>query len=280
METFAMPSTPGTVSKILWHFTGGPKWNEEQKRQEDQPKPMEEAYRALIGILRERRLRIGRYKEVVEALMPLGKGGFFPWDGGRSVEPQSISSMPVTCLADIPIMHLDYHAGRYGKIAIGFHRDSAIKAGFSPVFYQLCHSPVLQSIFHGFFAVDIGYQGDLERVKAILGEWEHFIREDIFQELYAAIDKATQLSGQAAEALKALIAFVKTFQYEDFSTIYPEREWRSTGAFNFDYNDISMIVVPRDCPDGDYYMRFVNESEPLGIPRSVSIVAWDDLVEH
>jgi hypothetical protein len=34
-----MPSSPGTVSKILWHFTGGPRWNEVEKRQEATPKP-------------------------------------------------------------------------------------------------------------------------------------------------------------------------------------------------------------------------------------------------
>ena len=39
-----MPSSPGTVSKILWHFTGGPRWNDVEKRQEKEPKSIEEAY--------------------------------------------------------------------------------------------------------------------------------------------------------------------------------------------------------------------------------------------
>src|SRR5262249_37193027 len=31
--SLAMPASPGTVSKILWHFTGGPIWDEAAKRQ-------------------------------------------------------------------------------------------------------------------------------------------------------------------------------------------------------------------------------------------------------
>ena len=31
------------LSKILWHFTGGPKWDTAKDRQEQRPKPMEEA---------------------------------------------------------------------------------------------------------------------------------------------------------------------------------------------------------------------------------------------
>ncbi|WP_170061738.1 hypothetical protein [Nonlabens arenilitoris] len=42
---------PGTVSKILWHFTGGPLWNEILNKQENQPKPVELSYDILIKIL-------------------------------------------------------------------------------------------------------------------------------------------------------------------------------------------------------------------------------------
>ena len=44
-------------------------------------------------------------------------------------------------------MHLGYHANRYGTIAIGFHRDRAIRHGFQPVFYQLENSPILREIY-------------------------------------------------------------------------------------------------------------------------------------
>src|SRR4051794_25817211 len=103
-----MPSSPGTVSKILWHFTGGPKWNDTKKRQEATPKPVEEAYAALSGILESRELRLGQYKEVIRATLPkiqrtdpTTKVTIEEADVSREVE-----SMPICCVADIPIMHL------------------------------------------------------------------------------------------------------------------------------------------------------------------------------
>ncbi len=52
-----MPSSPGIVSKILWHFTGGPRWDASKNRQEDKPKPIDDAYAALIAVLKSRELR-------------------------------------------------------------------------------------------------------------------------------------------------------------------------------------------------------------------------------
>jgi len=52
------------------------------------------------------------------------------------IEIKSLESAPVVCLADIPIIHLSYHAQRYGEIAIGFHRKHVMEKGFMPVFYR------------------------------------------------------------------------------------------------------------------------------------------------
>jgi hypothetical protein len=41
----------GTVSKILWHFTGPPRWNDITREQENHPKPAIEAYQNLQLIL-------------------------------------------------------------------------------------------------------------------------------------------------------------------------------------------------------------------------------------
>ncbi len=75
-----MSSSPGTVSKILWHFTGGPRWNEAEKRQEAAPKPVDDAYAALVGILSSRTLNLGSYQEVVSIavskLKSDGEGGY------------------------------------------------------------------------------------------------------------------------------------------------------------------------------------------------------------
>jgi hypothetical protein len=73
---------------------------------------------------------------------------------------------------------------------------------------------------------------------------------------------------------------VKTFTQEEFETIYCEREWRSITPFKFDYSDISMIVVPRNVDSGNHFERLIAEAPKIGLPPTVSIVAWEDLVEH
>ena len=66
---------------------------------------------------------------------------------GSNFAKTTLESVPVCCLAEIPVEHLSYHAKRYGKIGIGFHRDAAIRCGFNPVFYQLHTSDVLFRTF-------------------------------------------------------------------------------------------------------------------------------------
>jgi hypothetical protein len=65
-------------------------------------------------------------------------------------------------LADIPVAHLSYHAHRYGKAAIGFHRDAAIREGFHPVFYTWHEAarPILA--FHEQDIVCQAFQSDEE----------------------------------------------------------------------------------------------------------------------
>ncbi len=48
---------------------------------------------------------------------------------------------------------------------------------------------------------------------------------------------------KAQTSFTEFLAFVKTFNQSEFSTIYCEREWRSTRQFPFGLNDIAMIVL-------------------------------------
>lgn len=288
-----MADTPGTISKILWHFTGGPRWNDADKRQERCPKPIEDAYAALVGILKSRELKIGGYKEVVNVTAPWIRT-YDPvsnkWEKSYNV-PKILMSAPVCCLADIPIMHLSYHAKRYGKIAIGFHREVVIRHGFGPVFYQLHNSAILQAIYAGFAGLQETDALDLEQSISDLGdgieslecEHGHAVDVDRISLLYDVEGEAnvvTNAINGAIGSLKNLLAFVKTFEAVDFDIIYAEREWRSVQPFRFEYEDISMIVLPRNVDNGDHYEQFVDEARSIPIPLTVSIVAWDDLVEH
>ena len=131
-----MEYSSGTVSKILWHFTGGPKWDTKNNRQLKELKKFDEAYDILKKIINTKHLKMSDYQEVVKVKVPkniLSKRN-------KILKPEyyldkEIKASPICCLADIPIQHLNYHAERYGKFAIGFHRKSAIKNGFNPVFY-------------------------------------------------------------------------------------------------------------------------------------------------
>ena len=288
-----MPSSPGTVSKILWHFTGGPRWKHETNRQEDKPKPIEEAYAALIAILKSCELQIGQFKELVNVIVPHLR--IRDPETDKLVMhynvPKTLISAPVCCVADIPIMHLNYHADRYGKIAIGFHRDTAIRAGFSPVFYQLHNSAVLQAIYNGFVELDEASTLDLENEANSLGdeidqlecEEGHEINGNGSSMVFDLASQASVMDSAvktASESFDKFLAFVKTFEPNEFGTIYCEREWRSIQPFKFNYADISMIVLPRNTYSGDHYDNFVEEARRLKIPLNISIVAWDDLVEH
>jgi hypothetical protein len=45
-----MKSTPGTVSKILWHFTGGAAWNKKKDEPGKRKKTYVKAYEILNAI--------------------------------------------------------------------------------------------------------------------------------------------------------------------------------------------------------------------------------------
>lgn len=278
-----MLSRPGTVSKILWHFTGGPKWNEAEKRQEKELKPTQTAYEYLIKIIESKELRIGQFKEVVKAPIELP-----PMTPSRKPPPPEyliLQSAPVACLADIPVIHLGYHAKRYGKIAIGFHRRSVIKQGFSPVFYQPEDSDVLDAILRVSRGIRFSYpeatMSDLIRKRTSSRDRNsHDAHHDddldpgemSLEEL--ELRSIKDLLKVSDKALSEVFAYIKTFTIKEFETIYCEREWRSTKPFKFDHADIAMIAVPRS---GGFFQRLINWLEASKIPRAIPIVPWEDL---
>ena len=251
---------PGTVSNILWHFTGGPKWDEAKECQGTEPKPDAEAYENLVSIIKSRTLNLGSYRERFHAAWAEQLG---PGMGG-------VESEPVCCLADIPAQHLGYHAYRYGKFAIGFHRESAVTHGFAPVLYSLSDAHAAALVWLALRTLDtLAESHAAEDLLARSPDWS---------ELDVELAVKT-----AHSALKRLAPLVKTFDKHEFSTVYCEREWRSTKAFSFNWkNDVAMIVLPQRGADGkDYYAQFHRHVLPK-LPKRphprVPIVRWDLLV--
>lgn len=272
-----MLTSPGTVSKILWHFTGGPRWNGRDYRPPEELKPEKDAYEAVVGILRSKELRLGASPERLDVTLPtVGKPDIGP--DGNPIPRESKRAylyMPVCCVADIPIMHLGYHAERYGKFAIGYHRQSVLRAGFSPVFYQLHDSTALQSLFQVILCLDfIGgidpsydFPADVGPREQLPGESHEAFTDRMRKD---ALTHARKHAGIAA-------SFIKTFDPTEFDSIYTEREWRCINPFKFEHSDVSMVVLPRT---GGYFERFAGEAESIGLPKTISIVAWEDLIEH
>lgn len=281
--------SPGTVSKILWHFTGGPNWNEKLKTHALRPKPAAEAFKALRSILGSRELRLGSYTETVGVQIPAQKI-FNRFTGKTEIKKKDrkeIVAARVCCLSDIPAAHLGYHARRYGKFAIGFHRSAAVRHGFNPVFYSLAHTGVVRSIYTGFSGLEGVDTHGLERAASEIEFGLTDLEGDIDSIEWAAADIESEAQSiddaldSARETLQQLVAFVKSFDDDEFGTIYCEREWRALRTWRFNYDDLAMIVVPRRVSKTEYFETFVKRVvSKLKLPRSIPIVPWEDLVEH
>ena len=200
-------------------------------------------------------------------------------------------SAPVCCVADIPVAHLSYHAGRYGKIAIGFHRDAPVRAHFNPVFYTLHNSPAMKALHRSIKALEDLDTGVLEtaaqgiiwsELEDLTCEHEHPVKlsPHLSHDIAQAFSDALEPVEKANDRIKSFLAFIKTFDEDEFSTIYCEREWRSTSVFGFELQDIAMIVLPKS-GEARLFQRFIDEVVPaIKLPRSVPVAPWEDLIEH
>jgi hypothetical protein len=273
------PTYPGTVSKILWHFTGGPVWDARLNKQGSALKSHQTAYVNLKSILRDRNLKKGSYREVVNVILPL----LHEYDRKKKeyVEVRNrritLTSANVCCLADIPIQHLTYHAMRYGKFTIGFHREAAVRNGFNPVLYTLPTSEVIRQIYQGLSSLEHIDASEISSCADDIGsDFEDVDTSDIGAEA----DAIQRYADSAMESLKGFLAFAKTFEPEEFNSIYCEREWRSVNDFKFTYEDVAMVVLPKKNADVNYYSDFLNKAAVKNLPKGIPVVPWEDLVEH
>lgn len=277
-------TTPGTVSKILWHFTGGPKWNDEKCRQEDLPKSDAEAYQAFCDILQSRELRLGGYAELVRSVIPQ----LVQDDSGKLIKGEdvvhTVKSNRVCCLADIPIQHLAYHASRYGQFAIGFYREAVVSHGFNPVLYTHERSQIAADVFFTIGALKsrgvAGVMSVGEKSRPFVGASESGEKSSV-ERPHGDTHGFEGAVNVAFSSFKNLLAYTKTFKTEEFSTVYCEREWRSTRPFRFCLEDVAMLVLPKQVNMRCYYAEFTeNLAQQLCLPRQVPTVPWDTLIEH
>lgn len=272
---------PRTHSEILWHFTGGPMWNEKKEKQSTKKKSSTEAYNAFCSILKSKELRVGSYHELIRIKVPIS----YEYQKGKKELKQvqnafrTVKTSKVCCVADIPQSELYHHAKRYGAMAIGFKRESLVKAGFNPVFYTLDDMNIIQNFFNA--------QNTLETVDDSASDMIEGVQSDIYSifeeneiddhiDVSEAMEAASEASGLAQEALEELeqaMAFIKTFNRNEFDSIYSEREWRSVKNYKFKYSDIEKLILPRK---GNYYTKFISEKlNSLNIPKRIEVIEWN-----
>jgi hypothetical protein len=99
-------------------------------------------------------------------------------------------------------------------------------------------------------------------------------------EVVAAADTMGGYAKEAQNSIQDFIAFIKTFEVDQFDTIYCEREWRSVQDFKFTLDDVAMIIAPKNLSGKDYFRALVGGTRQLNIPRKIPIVPWEDLVEN
>lgn len=286
----ALTFKTGVTSKILWHFTGGPRWNEKLRKQNIKLKPARDAYNALYKILQTKELRLGSYREIIRSRVNIyhlkDQKAFTP-----RATPIEIESSPVCCVSDIPIKHLDYHSIRYGKFAIGFYRKSLIKNNFNPVFYTLESRPIIgeiisvlkksQSIHSNIKLIYYNFYNELNDIISIGNkEVNNFINlsKNDYKKPSSIFER--QIT-HIQNSLSSYLSFVKTVEETELQTIYSEREWRSIQTFKFKYDDVAMVILPKKVGNTNYYDQFLEKAiKKLNIPRKIPIVSWDDLIEH
>lgn len=260
------PTRPGTISKILWHFTGGPTWDSSKEQYSSERKSERNAFECLTNILKSRELKVGNFREVI------------------SVNGKSLATRRVCCVADIPIAHLGFHGDKYGKIAIGFNRSALINARFNPVFYIKEDKPALLR-FHealtSLQSLDIGAEQFMALATGDLRN-ENEVDQKTRDALVNSLARIKTRVENASKQLTLLLSFFKTLKENDFDSIFCEREWRNDISLKFGYQDVAMIILPKIADDGEnYHSNFIkNHAENLVIPREIPIVSWEDLIEH
>lgn len=266
-----MTNKPGTVSKILWHFTGGPLWDNKEGKQSYYPKSEQHSFEILNKIVSSKYLKTSDYKEQLQAFVIRQFKDLLTDEEQPLVIPtlDKITTTSVVCVADIPIEHLNFHSKRYGKIAIGFKRSSLVRAGFNPVLYALSTSLVSQNYSDTLLTIEKLHKTIDGLNYSLLN---HGIEVDSqLKELVVAIDLIEEVKARSL----GFGNFIKTFNRKTMDEIYTEREWRSDKPFNFEWTDVAMIVLPRHGGFLDNFIRGNTE-----IPREVPIVSWEDLIEY
>jgi len=240
-------------SKILWHFTGSPidiKWDQVAQPldiiKNSSPKPTEDSLQILIEILKSKILRA----TCIEKLYGIRETDKF------------------CCVTDIPLIHLYKHKEYYGNVALGFNSNKIYKE-FNPVLYIPRHGIINSAVFE-----EEGFETwTPEQLKTIGIDANTAERSgyelDTNGKYQVPITSIDYKENSILE--KYLLNYIKisNFSDEPGRSFYQEREWRRIGDFNFDFGDLSAIIVPES-----YSEIVIKKISNLKI-SNISILTWE-----
>ncbi len=224
-----MKQSPTAYSNIFWHFTGAPKFKVEAKI--NKPGDMINSQ------------YIKKEKTDKEALNILKKILVEKKLLATSIEEviKDIESKSFCCVCDLPLHDLTTHSKYYGNVAIGFSSESIYK-NFNPVFYINIEK--------------------LEILSEICNKDNNIFR-----------NKSNRTSSTSKPKLSS-VQFKNYIKITDFNeatneTFYREKEWRCLENYNFKYEDVSALIVPK---------KFISEIGDYLIKqnyKNVSIISWE-----
>ena len=278
-------------SQIYWHFTGGPRIPKDQVvyKPDDARKfglkSDQEAFKTAQDILESGVLQA----KAVES-----------WNG--------INTDNFSCVTDIPLKDLPYHAQYYGKTALGFS-SKAIHETWFPVFYVPGDNLKVLNELSGMLDFLMDYIKEDRpainekpsppselKIFRIISRSIHRQHPDTPEdEVYQAlIDRATTEKKILAESrryeINSLLTISTRFQQRykknvlnwikitnfgdgEGESFYQEREWRHIGDFAFASDAVTTWVVPSPyVPEAKLFLSQQNMDH-------VSVIGWNVIEE-
>jgi hypothetical protein len=156
---------------------------------------------------------------------------------GKLVDPA------ITCYCDIPFQSIAFHAKKYGRFGLSFHRDFLIYRGARPVMYL----PMRSDDHFG------AHGGTLLRdTDAIYKALRERVADQQSSKTTRTLGHAPNGVNGLLDALDTLLtfrflSFLKAYDSElpqdHVDYYYSEREWRLSGPLTFNADDVARIVV-------------------------------------
>jgi hypothetical protein len=172
---------------------------------------------------------------------------------GKLVDPA------ITCYCDIPFESIAFHAKKYGRFGVSFHRHFLIHRGARPVMYF-----PMRSDDH-FGAHGRTLLRDMDAIYKAIGKQ---VADQQSQTISRTLGHAPNSIDGLLDALDTLLtfrffSFLKAYDSElpqdHVDYYYSEREWRLTGPLTFNADDVAHIVVAEGFGD-----RFKSEMPQHG----------------